>query len=60
MSLDESRFAGSQHDCLIQFYILEQVLNVQDLVSKEEADKKEQQLQNLMGIYQSKGGGADE
>ena len=56
LSFDGTRFSSSQHDCLIHFYILEQVLNVQDSISKELADKKEQQLQSLMGIYQSKGG----
>jgi hypothetical protein len=60
LSFDESRLRSYHHDCLIQFYILEQLLNVQDTISQEEADKKEQQLQNLMGIYQSKGGGIDE
>ena len=60
MSLDGSRFTSSQHDCLIHFYILEQLLNVQDQVSKEEADKKEEQLNSLMGYYQSKGGGVAE
>ncbi len=60
LSFDGTRFTSTQHDCLIQFYILEQLLNVQDTISQEEADKKEQQLQSLMGIYQSKGGGADE
>ena len=60
LSFDGTRFANTQHDCLIQFYILEQLLNVQDTINQEEADKKEQQLQNLMGIYQSKGGGTDE
>ena len=60
MSLDGSRFASSQHDCLIQFYILEQLLNIQDLVSEEESAKKEEQLNSLMGIYQSKGGGVEE
>jgi hypothetical protein len=56
LSFDGTRFSSSQHDCLIHFYILEQLLNLQDTVSQEEADKKEQQLQSLMGIYQSKGG----
>ena len=60
LSFDGTRFTSTQHDCLIQFYILEQLLNVQDTISQEEADKKEQQLQSLMGIYQSKGGSADE
>ena len=59
LSFDGSRFNSSQHDCLIHFYILEQVLNVQDTVSQKESEKKEKQLQSLMGIYQSKGGDAE-
>ena len=60
MAFDGSRFASTQHDCLIHFYILEQLLNVQDMVNKDKSDKKEEQLNSLMVIYQSKGGGADE
>ena len=60
LSFDGTRFTSTQHDCLIQFYILEQLLNVQDTINQNEADKKEQQLHSLMGIYQSKGGDAGE
>ena len=56
LSFDGVRFSSSQHDCLIHFYILEQLLNVQDTISKEQADKKEEQLRQMMSIYQSKGG----
>ena len=40
--------------------ILEQILKIQDMVSAKEADKKEEQLDSMMGIYQTKGGGAEE
>jgi hypothetical protein len=30
------------------------------MVNKDKSDKKEEQLNSLMVIYQSKGGGADE
>ena len=60
MSFDGPRFKSNQHDCLIQFYILEQILKIQDMVSEKEADKKEEQLDSMMGIYQTKGGGAEE
>ena len=60
LSFDGTRFSSSQHDCLIHFYILEQLLNVQDTISQELADKKEEQLRSLMSIFQTKGGNLDE
>ena len=44
-SLDGMRFSGSQHDCMLQIYIMQQMLDVQDLLSEELGDKKEQQLE---------------
>ena len=55
-SLDGMRFSGSQHDCMLQIYIMQQMLDVQDLLSEELGDKKEQQLEAYMRLYQSKGG----
>ena len=55
-SLDGMRFSGSQRDCMLQIYIMQQMLDVQDLLSEELADKKEQQLEGYMRLYQSKGG----
>ena len=55
-SLDGSRFSGSERDCMLHIYLMQQMLDVQDLISEEEADKKEQQLGTYMHLYQSKGG----
>ncbi len=55
-SLDDMRFSGSQRDCMVHIYILQQMLEVQDLISDEQGDKKEQQLEGYMRLYQSKGG----
>jgi len=55
-SLDDMRFSGSQRDCMVHIYILQQMLEVQDLISEEQGDKKEQQLEGYMRLYQSKGG----
>ncbi len=55
-SLDGSRFSGSERDCMLHIYLMQQMLEVQDLISEEEADKKEQQLGTYMHLYQSKGG----
>jgi hypothetical protein len=55
-SLDDTRFSGSQRDCVLHIYIMQQMLDVQDLISEEQGDKKEQQLEGYMRLYQSKGG----
>ena len=55
-SLDGMRFDSSQRDCLLHIYVMQQLLGVQDLLSEELADKKEQQLNGYVTLYQSKGG----
>ena len=58
-SLDGQRFDSSHRECMIHFYVLEQLLDMQESLSIEETDKKEKMLQSLLTIYQAKGG-ADE
>ena len=55
-SLDATRFASSQRECMIQLYIMNQLLNLQDEVDKSKSDQKEKLLQSLSEIYYSKGG----
>ena len=55
-SLDGMRFASSEHDCMLHIYMMQQMLDVQDIISTEQGDKKEQQLEGYMRLYQSKGG----
>ena len=55
-SLESSRFASSQRDCMIQLYIMNQLLNLQDKVDMKKSQQKEKQLQTLSEIYYSKGG----
>ena len=55
-SLDGMRFSSSERDCMLHIYLMQQMLEVQDMISEEEADKKEQQLGAYMHLYQSKGG----
>ena len=55
-SLDGMRFSGSERDCMLHIYIMQQMLDVQDILSEEQADKKEKQLESYMRIYQTKGG----
>ena len=55
-SLESSRFASSQRDCMIQLYIMNQLLNLQDKVDAKKSQQMEKQLQALSEIYYSKGG----
>ena len=55
-ALDGSRFSMSHQDCLVQLYIMQHILDVQDLVDEKRAEKMEQQLQGYMALYESKGG----
>ena len=55
-SLDGSQFSLSQHDCMIQLYIMQQILQIEDLVDQKKADAMEKQLQGYMSLYESKGG----
>ena len=59
-SLDGSRFASSQRECMINLYILNQLLNLQDQVDAKKSEQKEKQLQKLSEIYYSKGGSFSE
>ena len=55
-SLDDMRFSSSERECMLHIYIMQQMLDVQDVISQEEVDKKEKQLEGYMRLYQSKGG----
>ena len=55
-SLDNTRFASSQRDCMIQLYIMNQLLNLQDQVDPKKSEQMEKQLQGLSELYYAKGG----
>ena len=59
-SLQQAQFNASQHDCLLHLYLLDQMLKVQDVVDDKLYDKKEQQMNALIKLFQSKGGDAAE
>ncbi len=59
-SLDGMRFETSQHDCLVHFYILNHLLELQDGVNKKLSDDKEKMLEGFLRIYESKGGSIEE
>ncbi len=55
-SLDGMRFESSQHDCLIQLYIAEQLLQVQETIDSEKAKKMDLRIQQLTKQFHAKGG----
>ena len=59
-SLDAARFASSQRDCMINIYLMNQILNLQDTVDQKKSAQKEKQLQALSELYYSKGGNFEE
>ena len=58
-SFDGNSFDISQRDFMLHSYLMQQILDVQDVISEEQADKKQKQLEGFMRIYQSKGGSWD-
>ena len=55
-SLDGSRFENSQRDCMIQVYILGQLLQLQDDIDHKKGEQFDKELEPLLHLYQSKGG----
>ena len=55
-SLDATRFANSQRDCMINLYIMNQMLNLQDKIDPKKSEKMEKQLQGISELYYAKGG----
>ena len=55
-SLDGSRFSMSQQDSIIHLYIMQRILEIQELVDEKKAEKMDQQIQSFMSLYESKGG----
>ena len=43
-------------DCMIHIYIMQQLLDVQDLINPKKAEQMEKQFEGYMRLYQSKGG----
>ena len=55
-SLDGSRFEMSQQDSIIHLYIMQRILEIQELIDEKKAETMNQQLQSYMSLYESKGG----
>ncbi len=56
LSLSGSDFAASQRDILTQFYIMQAVLSVSDLIDEKLADGQEAEMKLLMNAYRARGG----
>ena len=55
-SLDGYRFDGSQRDCMINIYAMNQLVDLQTSIDEKKGAQKDQQLEGLIQLYHSKGG----
>ena len=55
-SLDGYRFDGSQRDCMINIYVMNQLVDLQASIDEKKGAQKDQQLEVLIQLYHSKGG----
>jgi hypothetical protein len=55
-SLNGQRFADAQEDCMMQFYIMQQIVKAAQAADRSWAGKKMAELEQMMQMYQSKGG----
>ena len=55
-SLDGTWFANSQQDCMLHIYIMQQLLDVQQIVDEKKGAQMEKQFEGYMRLYQSLGG----
>lgn len=60
LSLDGTRFAISQRDCMIQLSIMSQLSEITKMVDKNLAAKQKTQVDNYYRVYIGKGGQAGE
>ena len=55
-SLNSTWFVNSEQDCMVQVYIMQQILDVESLIDEKKATEMEKQFDAYMRLYQSKGG----
>ena len=55
-SLDDYRFDSAQRDCMIQIYVMNQLVDIQNAIDEKKGVQKDQQLEGLIQLYHSKGG----
>ena len=56
LSLPQSRFTQSQNDCLTQFYVMQRISQIAEIVDENLAKKMDQQLNSYGATYTSRGG----
>ncbi len=56
LMLNGNNFKNAQRDILTQFYIMQAVLDVSDLIDEKLSEKQEMQLNLLMNAFEAKGG----
>ena len=55
-SLDNYRFDGAQRECMINIYVMNQLVDIQNAIDEKKGAEKDQQLEALIQLYHSKGG----
>ena len=55
-SLDGYRFDSSQRDCMIQFIVMNQLIDLQTAIDEKKGEQKSQQLDGIAKLYHAKGG----
>jgi hypothetical protein len=55
-SLDGYSFDGAQRDCMINIYVMNQLVDLQNALDQKKGAQKDQQLEGLIQLYHSKGG----
>lgn len=56
LSLSDNRFKGSMQECMFHFYVMQQVLDMQDAVDAKQTAKREKELDVIYKVYSDRGG----
>jgi hypothetical protein len=56
LSLDGMRFDGSQRECMLHLYVMNQLYDMQASIDEKKAAQKDKQLEALINQYHAKGG----
>ena len=54
--MEQYRFDAAKHDCLVNFYILEQLASLTEIVDQTTYDKQMKELSLLGNIFEQRGG----
>jgi hypothetical protein len=55
-SLEQYRFEAAKNDCLIHFYVLEQLASLTETIDQQTYDKQLKELTLLGNIFEQRGG----